>query len=73
MWLSRQCGRECGRTTATCSSAGVARAIDVAVTFTALNWSTAQTVTVSAAADDDKADDTATVTHTVDDSQSDER
>ncbi len=42
------------------------------LTFTALNWSTVQTVTVSAAADADRVDDAATVTHTVDDSQSDD-
>ena len=35
------------------------------LTFTALTWAAAQTVTVSAAADDDAADDTATVTHAV--------
>ena len=35
------------------------------LTFTTGNWSTAQTVTVSAAADSDAADDTATVTHAV--------
>ena len=34
------------------------------LTFTTDDWSTAQTVTVSAAADDDTADGTATVTHT---------
>ena len=35
------------------------------LTFTADNWDRAQTVTVSAADDDDTADDTATVTHAV--------
>ena len=35
------------------------------LTFTAGNWSTAQTVTVSAAADTDAVNDTATVTHAV--------
>ena len=35
------------------------------LTFTTSNWSTAQTVTVSAAEDDDSTQDTATVTHTV--------
>ena len=35
------------------------------LTFSASTWSTAQTVTVSAKQDDDAADDTATVTHTV--------
>ena len=34
------------------------------LTFTTSNWNTAQTVTVSAAADDDTADGTATITHT---------
>ena len=34
-------------------------------TFTAGDWSTAQTVTVRSAADDDAADDTATVSHAV--------
>ena len=35
------------------------------LTFTTTNWSTAQTVTVSAVQDTDATDDTATVTHTV--------
>ena len=35
------------------------------LTFSASTWSTTQTVTVSAKQDDDAADDTATVTHTV--------
>ena len=35
------------------------------LTFSASNWATAQTVTVSAASDGDIADDTATVSHTV--------
>ena len=35
------------------------------LTFSTSNWSTAQTVTVSAAEDGDSAQDTATVTHTV--------
>ena len=35
------------------------------LTFTAVNWSTAQTVTVEAAEDDDATGDTATVAHTV--------
>ena len=35
------------------------------LTFSTLNWNTAQTVTVSAAEDDDSTQDTATVTHTV--------
>ena len=35
------------------------------LTFTTTDWSTAQTVTVRAAVDDDAADETATVTHTV--------
>ena len=35
-----------------------------ALTFTTANWDTAQTVTVSAAADDDVAAGTATITHT---------
>ena len=35
------------------------------LTFTANDWSTAQTVTVRSAADDDVADDAATVTHAV--------
>ena len=35
------------------------------LTFTASDWDTAQTVTVSAVEDDDSARDTATVTHTV--------
>ena len=35
------------------------------LTFSTSNWSTAQTVTVSAAEDDDAANDTATVTHSV--------
>ena len=35
------------------------------LTFTTSNWSTAKTVTVSAAEDDDPTQDTATVTHTV--------
>ena len=35
------------------------------LTFSTSNWSTAKTVTVSAAEDDDAAQDTATVTHTV--------
>ena len=35
------------------------------LTFTTSNWDTAQTVTVSAAPDDDTSDETATVTHTV--------
>jgi hypothetical protein len=34
------------------------------LTFTTANWNTAQTVTVTAAEDDDAADDTATLTHT---------
>ena len=37
----------------------------VSLTFTTSNWDTAQTVTVSAAEDDDSAQDTATVTHFV--------
>ena len=35
------------------------------LTFSTSNWATAQTVTVSAAEDDDPLEDTATVTHTV--------
>ncbi len=35
------------------------------LTFTSVNWATAQTVTVTAIDDDDDADDTATITHTV--------
>ena len=35
------------------------------LTFSTSNWATAQTVTVSAAEDDDAANDTATVTHSV--------
>ena len=35
------------------------------LSFTTTDWSTAQTVTVSAAADDDSVDDTITITHTV--------
>ena len=35
------------------------------LTFSTSNWDTAQTVTVSAAEDDDSTRDTATVTHTV--------
>ncbi len=35
------------------------------LTFTIGNWDTAQTVTVTAAADDDAVDDTATLTHSV--------
>ena len=35
------------------------------LTFSTSNWSTAQTVTVSAAEDGDASQDTATVTHTV--------
>ena len=35
-----------------------------ALTFTTANWATAQRVTVSAASDDDTANDTATLTHT---------
>ena len=35
----------------------------ISLTFTATNWSSAQTVTVSAAEDDDAANDTATLTH----------
>ena len=35
------------------------------LTFTTTNWATAQTVTVSAAEDDDSSQDTATVTHAV--------
>ena len=35
------------------------------LTFTTGNWSTAQTVTVTAGQDDDAVDDTATLTHTV--------
>ena len=42
------------------------------LTFTAGNWSTAQQVEVSAASDDDAADDSASVTHTVNDAQSDD-
>ena len=38
---------------------------DEVLTFTTTTWSDEQTVTVSAAADDDAEDDTATVTHTV--------
>ena len=45
--------------------------LPASLTFTAQNWSTAQQVTVTAAADDDIADDAATVTHTVDDANSD--
>ena len=41
------------------------------LTFTSSNWNSEQTVTVNAAQDDDSADDTATVTHTVDNAQSD--
>ena len=36
------------------------------LTFTSANWSTGQTVMVSAAQDDDAVDDTATITHAVD-------
>ena len=41
------------------------------LTFSTSTWSTAQTVTVTAADDADSVDDTATVTHTVNDGQSD--
>ena len=41
------------------------RANPASLTFTTSNWSTAKTVTVSAAEDDDPTQDTATVTHTV--------
>ena len=40
-------------------------ATPASLTFSPLNWATAQTVTVSAAEDDDALQDTATVTHTV--------
>ena len=40
------------------------------LTFSSSNWSTLQTVTVSAAQDDDAADETATVTHSVSSSDS---
>ena len=36
------------------------------LTFTTSNWSAAQTVTVSAATDDDSSDDTQTVSHSID-------
>ncbi len=36
-----------------------------ALTFTAANWNSAQTITVAAAEDGDTVDDTATITHTV--------
>ena len=42
------------------------------LTFTSMNWSMDQTVTVYAAGDDDSADDLATVTHTVDNANSDD-
>ena len=42
------------------------------LTFTADNWSTLQTVTVSTTGDDDSVDDTATVTHAVVDADSDD-
>ena len=46
---------------------------EASLTFTPGNWSTAQTVVVSAAHDDDIAsDDSASVTHTVDDANSDD-
>ena len=50
---------------------GVNFASTATLTFTSLDWSSPQTVTVNAAQDDDSADDTATVTHTVDNAQSD--
>ena len=37
---------------------------DATLEFTTVNWETAQTVTVSAAQDDDNVDDTVTLTHT---------
>ncbi len=42
----------------------------VSLTFTSANWNEAQAVTVSASEDDDSIDDTATITHTVDDANS---
>ena len=56
-----------GRVTITPSLSGSS---DVTLTpsslsFTSSNWSTAQTVTVSAAQDDDKLDDAATISHAV--------
>ena len=53
------------------STDGVNFASTATLTFTSLDWSSPQTVTVKAAQDDDSADDTATVTHTVDNAQSD--
>ena len=41
------------------------KAEPAALTFTTINWNSAQTVTVSAVQDADATDDTATVTHTV--------
>ncbi len=38
---------------------------DGALTFTAANWNSAQTITVAAAEDGDSVDDTATITHAV--------
>ena len=37
---------------------------DASLTFTTVNWATAQTVTVTAAGDDDAADETVVLTHT---------
>ena len=45
------------------SDAAVATQSPPALTFTTLNWSTAQTVTVTGAEDDDGVDGTATITH----------
>ena len=50
---------------ASSSDEGVATVSPPSVTFTSDNWSTAQTVTVSAAADDDAEDGSATISHGV--------
>ena len=58
----------------TVSSDGNNFAATATLTFTASGsgiWSTPQTVTVRAGHDDDKTDDTATVSHTVNNAQSD--
>ena len=59
-----------GDVTVTPSLAGDAASLTVAppsLTFTAINWGVPQTVTVTAAPDDDPLDATATVTHAVTD------
>ena len=55
-----------GEVTVTVGGATVDITVDTSsLTFTTENWDTAQTVTVSAAEDDDAVDDTATLTHSV--------